>query len=92
MSISLLEAMSFGVIPVVTDVGGNRDVIKDHNNGVLVETKNETMLYNNLLDILNNLDNNDYLRTNAKTTIFNSFLWPNIADKVINFYNEVINE
>lgn len=50
------------------------------------------MLYNNLLDILNNLDNNDYLRTNAKTTIFNSFLWPNIADKVINFYNEVINE
>ncbi|PQC31283.1 glycosyltransferase family 4 protein [Enterococcus mundtii] len=92
MSISLLEAMSFGVIPVVTDVGGNRDVIKAHNNGLLVETQNETMLHNNLLDILNNLDNNDYLRTNAKTTIFNNFLWPNIADKVINFYNEVINE
>lgn len=92
MSISLLEAMSFGVIPVVTNVGGNSDVIRNYTNGFLIEKNNETMLYNKLLDVLRNLDTSYFLRQNAKTTVFDNFLWTNITNKIINFYNEVINK
>ena len=43
-SISLLEAMSTGVCPVVTDVGGNRAVLGQELEGLLVPDNDETGL------------------------------------------------
>lgn len=40
-SVALLEAMSVGVPPVVTRVGGNPEVVSDERYGYLIETKDE---------------------------------------------------
>ncbi len=43
-SISLLEAMSSGVAPIVTNVGGNPAIVADGVDGLLVEPKNPEQL------------------------------------------------
>ena len=40
ISISLLEGMSSGLVPIVTDVGGNSEIITHGQNGFLFESKN----------------------------------------------------
>jgi glycosyltransferase involved in cell wall biosynthesis len=43
-SVSLLEAMNFGLIPIVTDIAGNREWIEDQENGFLFSTSNHKAL------------------------------------------------
>ncbi|NIN00763.1 MAG: glycosyltransferase [candidate division Zixibacteria bacterium] len=43
-SVSLLEAMNFGLIPIVTDVPGNREWIEDQKNGLLFPPSNHRAL------------------------------------------------
>jgi glycosyltransferase involved in cell wall biosynthesis len=48
-SVSLLEAMNFGLIPVVTDIPGNREWIQDGNNGFLFPPSNPEALANKII-------------------------------------------
>ena len=53
LPISLLEAQYFGVASVVTDVGGNSEVIQDDYNGLLVPPRDPTALAAAILRLLN---------------------------------------
>lgn len=53
LPISLLEAQCFGIASVVTDVGGNGEVVKNEYNGLLVEPKNADALAAAILRLLN---------------------------------------
>jgi len=48
ISIAVLEAMATELVPVVTDVGGNREVIDSGHNGILVEVGNPQELADSL--------------------------------------------
>lgn len=52
ISISLLEAMSCGLFPIVTNIPGNREVITHNQNGILFETRNVTDLVNKVVSAL----------------------------------------
>lgn len=52
LPISLLEAQYFGVASVVTDVGGNPEVIKNGYNGLLVPPKDPAALASAILKVL----------------------------------------
>lgn len=53
-SVTLLEAMSCGVFPIVTDIAGNREWIKDGENGFLVPLSKPDYLANKILEAIKN--------------------------------------
>ena len=53
-SVSLLEAMACQLAPIVTDIPGNREWIKDGVNGLLYPPKNNTMLAEKIIHIVEN--------------------------------------
>jgi len=46
---SVIEAMSVGLAPVITDIGGNQGLVLDGENGAVVPTKNPTAIAKALL-------------------------------------------
>lgn len=52
-SVSLLEAMNFGLIPFVTDIPGNREWIQDGKNGFLFPTSNHQALAERIVAVVN---------------------------------------
>lgn len=69
-SISLIEAMAYGLVPIVTRVGGNVHVIDDHHNGMLLK---HPVSVDELTDRLVKLrENRNMLKTvslNARTAV-----------------------
>lgn len=53
-SVSLLEAMACGLPPVVTDILGNREWIKNGENGFLFPPKNPTALAEKVIQLIEN--------------------------------------
>ena len=76
LPISLLEAMYLGKVCLVTDCIGNRDVIKNNQNGYLINQEN----YKSILDNLNYDDLKD-ISTNAKNDILNEYNIKNMVEK-----------
>lgn len=54
MSNTILEAMAAGKTVIASDVGGNREVIKDHENGFLFPPKDTQTLAKIIINCLKN--------------------------------------
>ena len=54
LTLSVIEAMSFGLPCVVSDVRGNRDLIADGKGGFVVETENECMFADKIQSLVKN--------------------------------------
>lgn len=54
MSIAMLEAMSVGAVPVVSNVGDLSDIIKNEENGFLVDGDNVDKFAKIILELINN--------------------------------------
>ena len=54
-SVSLLEAMSCGLVPIVTDIPGNREWVQDQVNGYLTDTRQPSLLAQKILKVCENL-------------------------------------
>jgi len=52
-SVSLLEAMNFGLIPIVTDISGNREWIDDRENGFLFPISDHKVLAEKIIHTIN---------------------------------------
>ena len=75
--VALLEAMHFGIIPVVTPVGGMPTAIKHLENGGLLDNNSEESVINSAIEILQTLSKDVVLRhklsANIKTTFVQDF-------------------
>jgi glycosyltransferase involved in cell wall biosynthesis len=67
---SLMEAMSFGLPCVVSDIPGNRELILDHINGLLVSLESPTHLTSALRTLLADQDESRRLGDEARKTVF----------------------
>lgn len=56
LTLSVIEAMSYGLPCIVSDVRGNRDLIVDGKGGFVVETENENMFADKIEVLINNAD------------------------------------
>ncbi|MFQ5853125.1 MAG: glycosyltransferase, partial [Candidatus Binatia bacterium] len=54
-SVSLLEAMASGAFPIVSDLPGNREWIKDHENGYLIPTDDPRLLADRVVRAFRNV-------------------------------------
>ena len=55
-SVSLLEAMACQLIPIVTDIPGNREWIKDGENGFLVPVDKPEVLADRIIEVIKNYE------------------------------------
>jgi glycosyltransferase involved in cell wall biosynthesis len=71
--IALLEAMHFGIIPIVTPVGGMPTAIKHLENGALLDNHSEESVINSAIEILQTLSKDGALRHKLSVNIRTTF-------------------
>lgn len=72
-SIALLEAMSSGIAPIVTNVGGNPSLVDDNINGILISPQNVNELTEKLIDLLQNDERRKKYAENASQKVREKF-------------------
>lgn len=73
LPISLLECMSYGVVPVTTKVGSISEVIKEHENGIYIKMKDSQSIVDTVINLHNDRKMLQYLGKNARETIINQY-------------------
>lgn len=74
-SVSLLEAMAAGLIPVVTDIPGNREWIEDGKNGFLFNQKDHKALAKQIIHTVNEFTGWIDFRERNASLIKNKAIW-----------------
>jgi|LSQX01.1.fsa_nt_gb glycosyltransferase involved in cell wall biosynthesis len=83
---SLLEAMSYGVIPIVTPVGSISEVVKDKFNGYLVPVKSSVDIVKALTLINNNVIVSNSMSLNAFNSIQKNYCLNNYIIRLNEIY------
>lgn len=84
---SLLEA-GYARLPVIsTNVGGIPEIIKQEENGVLIEPSNSTEIEKSIVSFLNDTEKYKKMGQSLFQKIEKAFLFENIAKKIIALYN-----
>lgn len=90
LSNALLEAMALGLPVVATDVGGNRDVVKDSYNGFLISPKNELEMAEKIRLIKNNKELRRNFSEASKEIIKSEFSQKVIYNKLDEVYEMML--
>lgn len=89
LPMSLLECMSYGVVPVVTPVGSIPQVVDDGKNGLLIKVKD----VDGIVDAVSKLSNNRALlrslSSKARATIFSQFSPAGYIAKLNSIYHSL---
>ena len=70
LPMALLECMSYGVVPVVTNVGSIGEYVSDGENGIIVNVKDSESIFKGILMLDKKRDCLYNLSQNARNTIF----------------------
>jgi glycosyltransferase involved in cell wall biosynthesis len=73
LPMALLESMSFGLVPVVTNVGSINQVVTDQKNGIFVADHSSVEIENAILELSADIILRHSLSKNARNVIFNNF-------------------
>ncbi|HLI93433.1 MAG TPA: glycosyltransferase family 4 protein, partial [Puia sp.] len=89
--IALLEAMSMGKAVIGTNVDGTPEIIRDRENGLLIEIDDlEANLESSLLELCSDAGLRERLQTSAINSIYNKYTVENLARKNENIYQELV--
>ena len=89
LPMSLLEAMSFGQVPVVTSVGSIPSVVTDMENGVFIEIRNRDSIVNAITRLEKDKVTMQKLSSKAQKTILKKFDDMLYIRKLNTLYNEI---
>ena len=73
LPMALLESMSFGLVPVVTNVGSVGQVVTDQKNGIFVTDHSSVEIENAILTLSTDINLRHNLSRNARNFIFDNF-------------------
>ncbi len=92
ISVSLLEAMSCGLPPIVSDIDGNRDVIKDGENGFFFPANNPEKLAEKVVYLMKS----DVIRKNFgeknRKIIIENYDWDKCMETIETEYKRLVEE
>lgn len=89
LPMALLECMSFGVVPVVTDVGSIGEYVKNGENGKIVKVQETESIVNALLLLERDRHLLSKLSENARRTIFTQLKPKDYVEKLNRIYNSI---
>lgn len=78
LPMSLIECMSFGVVPVTTCVGSIKEIIKDEINGLFIDVKDSTSIVKQISNLNQNrtllyklsIKAHDYIKSNFNSSVY----------------------
>ncbi|MBN2788877.1 MAG: glycosyltransferase family 4 protein [Candidatus Delongbacteria bacterium] len=86
---SVIEYMASNTAVICTDVGGVSELVYNGSNGFLIPKQNENELRSALEKLITNKNLRQSFAINALDTIKKGFTEDKMADKVIEFFNEI---
>ncbi|WP_026882530.1 glycosyltransferase family 4 protein [Clostridium akagii] len=90
MPMSILEAMSYGIPIIASDVGGIPTIIDNEINGFLIEPGDKYELSNNILSLLNNIDMRKNFSKSAYSKAISTFDIEANTNRLLELYKIVI--
>jgi glycosyltransferase involved in cell wall biosynthesis len=92
LSLSLLEAMGHGLLPIVSNIPANMEAINHGQAGVSFENKNVEELGKLMAHYLNNTEERDALAHKAKERAESVYSWDAIANRTFEVYEKALEE
>ena len=89
LPMAMLEAMAAGCIVVASEMASVGSVVKDGENGFMIEPRNVSQLTNKLKSLLSGNKNWQTLRENARATIAEKYDLNRYIEKLENIYGEM---
>jgi len=89
---AILEAMSCGLAIVATDVRGNKDLVNDGINGVLIPPRSPVKIAGAITVLLEDEELQKKLGKNARKTIVEKYTWDMVSDRIIECYENLNNK
>lgn len=89
LPMALLETMSYGIVPIVTDVGSIGDYVVDGKNGKIVKAGDSKSLYDAIVFLFENRKAINSFSTEAYETINSHFSKNEYIEKLIEIYDKV---
>jgi glycosyltransferase involved in cell wall biosynthesis len=89
-SASLLEAMACSLTPVVTEINGNKEWIRDGMNGLLVPVANSKSIAEKILMLASNHKLRKTLQVKAEETVRTRVTWNKNIDELTKIIDKVI--
>ncbi len=90
LGVVLIEAMTYKIPVIASNVGGIPDVIVTGTSGILVEQKNSSMLANELIGLLNEPDKMQKIGNQGYNFISIRFSWERVIREIENLYSDVM--
>jgi glycosyltransferase involved in cell wall biosynthesis len=90
MSNALLEAMSAGLAPVVSDTPGNRAVITSGVNGLTYTSESASTLADALRHLFDHPDERQRLAEQARQTVTQNFTLASVVDRYESLYRRLL--
>lgn len=92
LPMSIIEAMAASVPVIASNVGGIPDIIKDGENGMLIEPGNIKAMAEKIKRIVENKDERIEISQKAKEMVLISYSQKIVIDKLIEIYNRVLED
>lgn len=89
LPMSLLECMSFGVVPITTNVGSISEIIKDNINGIFIETKDSNSICEKIIYLNKNRKIMQALSAAAQESILQNFSPSNYISNLNKIYKSI---
>jgi glycosyltransferase involved in cell wall biosynthesis len=92
ISNSVLEYMSAGLVPIVTDIGGSCEIVTNGENGFLIPPASKEKIIENVIYLKNNPEIRKQLIEKAKQTVQVKFNYKSNIEKLSDIYKKLINK
>ena len=85
----MLEGMAIGKPIIASNIGGLREIMSDHDIGVLVEEKDAKSIAKAVISLITDPGYKNYLSKNARDFVCQNLSWTQIAEKTTNIYHHI---
>jgi len=92
ISNSVLEYMSAGLVPIVTDIGGSCEIVTNEEDGFLIPPASKVQIIEKVIFVKNNPDIRKQMIEKAKLTVSTKFNYTSNIEKLSNIYKKLINK
>lgn len=87
---AILEAMIVGVVPIVTNVGGNPELVVDGESGFVVEPANADAIRDRILRLYNDRELHRRMSAAARQRVLTEFTVEKTARETIAVYRDLV--